>query len=161
MWRHLTFGGRYIFYQQDISWDEEREKSHRGLYKENRVDVLENSHPIRSKMMSYLRPCDLGRCHVTKKYHRYQSSIDVFGRNWHVFFELFSWKTLHSLTCPGKKLMKKDCHEWRLTTVDPQKRSTWRSGVRSAIFACSYLSIFTSCSTLSPALCAVALSMQG
>ena len=27
-----------------------------------------------------------------------------------------------------KKLTEKDCHEWKLTTVDPQKRSTWRSG---------------------------------
>ena len=24
--------------------------------------------------------------------------------------------------------MEKDCSEWRLTTVDPQERSTWRSG---------------------------------
>ena len=31
-----------------------------------------------------------------------------------------------------KKLTEKDCHEWKLTTVDPQERSTWRSGVRSA-----------------------------
>ena len=31
-----------------------------------------------------------------------------------------------------KKLMEKDCHEWKLMTVDPQERSTWRSGVRSA-----------------------------
>ena len=47
MWRHLTFGWRYIIYMQDFSWDEEREKSHRGggLYKENRAEVLENSHP--------------------------------------------------------------------------------------------------------------------
>ena len=26
-----------------------------------------------------------------------------------------------------------DCLEWKLTTVDPQVRSTWRSGVRSAM----------------------------
>ena len=26
-----------------------------------------------------------------------------------------------------KKLTEKDCHEWKLTTVDPQERSTWRS----------------------------------
>ena len=30
-----------------------------------------------------------------------------------------------------KKLTEKDCREWKLTTVDPQERSTWRSGVRS------------------------------
>ena len=32
-----------------------------------------------------------------------------------------------------KKLTEKDCREWKLTTVDPQERSTWRSGVRSAV----------------------------
>ena len=32
-----------------------------------------------------------------------------------------------------KKLTEKDCREWKLTTVDPQDRSTWRSGVRSAM----------------------------
>ena len=35
--------------------------------------------------------------------------------------------------------MKKDCLEWKLTTVDPQERSTWRSGVRSAMCAASTL----------------------
>ena len=24
-----------------------------------------------------------------------------------------------------KKLTEKDCHEWKLMTVDPQERSTW------------------------------------
>ena len=38
-----------------------------------------------------------------------------------------------------KKLMEKDCHEWKLPTVDPQKRSTWRSGVGSAMYAASQL----------------------
>ena len=32
-----------------------------------------------------------------------------------------------------KKLTEKYCREWKLTTVDPQERSTWRSGVRSAM----------------------------
>ena len=27
-----------------------------------------------------------------------------------------------------KKLTERDCREWELTTVDPQERSTWRSG---------------------------------
>ena len=31
--------------------------------------------------------------------------------------------------------IEKDCREWKLTTVDPQERSTWRSGVRSAMCA--------------------------
>ena len=35
--------------------------------------------------------------------------------------------------------MEKDCYEWKLTTVDPQERSTWRSGVRSAMRAASQL----------------------
>ena len=38
-----------------------------------------------------------------------------------------------------KKLTEKDCRKWKLTTVDPQERSTWRSGVRSAIHAASQL----------------------
>ena len=38
-----------------------------------------------------------------------------------------------------KKLTEKDCLEWKLTTVDPQERSTWRSGVRSAMRAASKL----------------------
>ena len=38
-----------------------------------------------------------------------------------------------------KKLTEKDCHEWKPTTVDPQERSTWRSGVRSAMRAASQL----------------------
>ena len=37
------------------------------------------------------------------------------------------------------KLTEKDCREWKLTTVDPQERSTWRSGVRSAMHAASQL----------------------
>ena len=38
-----------------------------------------------------------------------------------------------------KKLTERDCSEWKLTTVDPQERSTWRSGVRSAMRAASQL----------------------
>ena len=38
-----------------------------------------------------------------------------------------------------KKLMEKDCCEWKLMTVDPQERSTWRSGVRSAMHAARQL----------------------
>ena len=36
-------------------------------------------------------------------------------------------------------LTERDCREWKLTTVDPQERSTWRSGVRSAMRAASQL----------------------
>ena len=38
-----------------------------------------------------------------------------------------------------KILMEKDCHEWKLRTVDPQERSTWRSGVTSAMHAASQI----------------------
>ena len=38
-----------------------------------------------------------------------------------------------------KLLTKKDCCEQKLTTVDPQERSTWRSGVRSPMRAASQL----------------------
>ena len=38
-----------------------------------------------------------------------------------------------------KKLTERDRCEWKLTTVDPQERSTWRSGVRSAVPAASQL----------------------
>ena len=38
-----------------------------------------------------------------------------------------------------KKLTEKDCPEWKLMTVDPQERITWRSGVRSAMLAASQL----------------------
>ena len=38
-----------------------------------------------------------------------------------------------------KKLTEKDCLEWKLMTVDPQERSTLRSGVRSAMRAASQL----------------------
>ena len=35
--------------------------------------------------------------------------------------------------------MEKDCLEKKLKTVDLQERSTWRSGVRSAMLAASQL----------------------
>ena len=38
-----------------------------------------------------------------------------------------------------KKMTERDCGYWKLTKVDPQERSTWRSGVRSAIRAASQL----------------------
>ena len=38
-----------------------------------------------------------------------------------------------------KKVTERDCGEWKLKKVDPQERSTWRSGVRSAMRAASQL----------------------
>ena len=38
-----------------------------------------------------------------------------------------------------KKLTERDCSEWKLSTVDPQEKSTWRSGVRSAMRAACQL----------------------
>ena len=40
-----------------------------------------------------------------------------------------------------KKLTENKCREWKPTTVDPQERSTWRSGVRSAMPAASQLPV--------------------
>ena len=34
-----------------------------------------------------------------------------------------------------KKLRERDCREWKLTIVEPQERSTWKSGVRTAVCA--------------------------
>ena len=38
-----------------------------------------------------------------------------------------------------KKLTEKDCLEWKLTTVNPHERSTWRSGVRSVMCPASQI----------------------
>ena len=38
-----------------------------------------------------------------------------------------------------KKLTENDCCEWKLTTVHPHKRSTWRSALRSAMRTASQL----------------------
>ena len=35
--------------------------------------------------------------------------------------------------------MEKNCREWKLTIVDPQERSTWRSGLKSGMHAASQL----------------------
>ena len=40
---------------------------------------------------------------------------------------------------PQRELTEKDCREWKLTTVDSQERSTWRSSVRSAIYLHVYV----------------------
>ena len=45
--------------------------------------------------------------------------------------------TMHNMD--SSVLTEKDCREWKLTTVDPRERSTWRSGVRSAMRAASQL----------------------
>ena len=49
------------------------------------------------------------------------------------------WQVAERPKVTWKKLTEKDCSEWKLTTVDPQERSTWRSGARSAILAASQL----------------------
>ena len=38
-----------------------------------------------------------------------------------------------------KQLTERDCREWKLSTIDPHYRDTWRSGVRSAMRAASQL----------------------
>ena len=52
----------------------------------------------------------------------------------HVIYRLMAGRGL-----TWKKLTEEDCHEWKLTTVEPQERSTWRSGVRPAMSAASQL----------------------
>ena len=37
------------------------------------------------------------------------------------------------------ELTENDCDEWKLMPVDPQERSTWKSGVRFAMLAASQL----------------------
>ena len=39
----------------------------------------------------------------------------------------------------SKADMEDNCREWKLTTVEPQERSTWRLGVRPALRAASQL----------------------
>ena len=39
-----------------------------------------------------------------------------------------------------KQLTERDCREWKLSVINPHDRSTWRSGVRSAMRAASQLS---------------------
>ena len=41
---------------------------------------------------------------------------------------------------PGRQLTERDCREWKLSTINPHDRRTWRSGVRSAMRAASQLS---------------------
>ena len=38
-----------------------------------------------------------------------------------------------------KQLTERDCREWKLSTINPHDRYTWRSGVRSAMPAASQL----------------------
>ena len=38
-----------------------------------------------------------------------------------------------------KQLTERDCKEWKLSAIDPHKRQTWISGVRSAMRAASQL----------------------
>ena len=39
-----------------------------------------------------------------------------------------------------KQLTERDCREWKLLAINPHDRSTWRSGVRSAMLSASQLS---------------------
>ena len=40
-----------------------------------------------------------------------------------------------------KKMTEEDCRELKITTLDTQERSTWRSGVRSTMDATSQLPV--------------------
>ena len=58
-----------------------------------------------------------------------ESSINLHKYYWGAGRPKLTWK----------KLTERDCREWKLTTVDPQERSTLRSGVRSSMRAASQL----------------------
>ena len=66
-------------------------------------------------------------------------SVLVVQSEQHVIYRLMSGRGAGRPKLTWKKLTEKDCHDWKLTTVDPQERSTWRSGVRSAMHAASQL----------------------
>ena len=57
----------------------------------------------------------------------------------HVIYRLYRREQAGRPKLTWKKLTEKDSCEWNLMKVDPQKRSTWRSGVRSAMCAASHL----------------------
>ena len=38
-----------------------------------------------------------------------------------------------------KQLTERDCREWKLSSIDPHDRHTWRYGVRSSMHAASQL----------------------
>ena len=57
----------------------------------------------------------------------------------HVIYRLMTGGGAGRSKLTWKKLTEGDCREWKLPTVDPQERSTWRSGVRSAMRAASQL----------------------
>ena len=77
-----NFWREVYFCQQDFSRDEGKRKSHRGLDQGNRVNVLEHRPPdlFFPKASPHFRPCDLRHCHVTNKYHRCLSSVNISGR---------------------------------------------------------------------------------
>ena len=57
----------------------------------------------------------------------------------HVIYRLMAGGGAGRPKLTWKKLTEKDLRDWKLTTIDPQERSTWRSGVRSAMCAASQL----------------------
>ena len=57
----------------------------------------------------------------------------------HVIYRLMAGGGAGRPKLTWKKLTERDCREWKLKTVDPQERSTSRSGVRSAMCAASQL----------------------
>ena len=66
---------------------------------------------------------------IPVKFFRIPWGRQIDGRRVHAGRPKLTWK----------KLTEKDCRERKLTTVDPQERSTCRSGVRSAMRADSQL----------------------
>ena len=66
-------------------------------------------------------------------------SVLVVQSEQHVIYRLMAGRGAGRPKLTWKKLMERDCREWKLGSVDPQERSTWRSGVISAMRAASQL----------------------
>ena len=69
-----NFWGEIFFTRKVFLKTGEDKKSHMDLYLETMFYKIVT---FFSKMITYFRPCDLRCCHITNKYHRYPSLIDV------------------------------------------------------------------------------------
>ena len=72
---------------------------------------------------------------------RFESKLQKCFRMGITILKIFIVFSLYFVYCQiySRKSDRENCREWKLTTVDPQERSTWRSGVRSAMRAASQL----------------------
>ena len=128
-----------------------------SLTKSNLQRLQRNDRAMIRQICS-IKPEDVARVRSSELLAKLQlEDLDLILREREGFTGLGMWSVrvvqseqhmIHRLTAGGdagrpkqalKKLTEKDCHEWKLTTVDPQETSTWRSGVRSVMRAASQL----------------------